>query len=109
MQIFNMADALSRAGDDKEFLLQLINYLQNTYLVYINRAAESIEADNLSSASKEIHSLKGALLNLGAEKAGHCAKEIEAALKANENKIDLDQLKALVEEFLHYANQQLNS
>jgi len=79
-QIFNLQAALERVEGDKEFLKQLIELFKSKIYQQLAELKEAYEEKNYIKVSQIAHTIKGALLNLGAEIAADEALRIEKAL-----------------------------
>ncbi|MCS6893673.1 MAG: Hpt domain-containing protein [Deltaproteobacteria bacterium] len=102
-QVFNFEDALERADGDLEFLEQLLEVLESSSATYIEQIETAINNNNLTEAYRSAHSLKGALLNLGAEKAGELAKQTEIKLKSGNRDVNLEEVCQSIQEFIETA------
>jgi HPt (histidine-containing phosphotransfer) domain-containing protein len=99
-QIFNLQAALERVEGDKEFLKQLIELFKSKIYQQLAELKEAYEEKNYIKVSQIAHTIKGALLNLGAEIAADEALRIEKAFKQG-NVTSLDSLDERVREFLN--------
>ncbi|MEM4380362.1 MAG: Hpt domain-containing protein [Thermoplasmatales archaeon] len=108
MKVFDYQSALERACDNKEFLLDLILGFEGSFPQNLQKVRMLISELNTEQAYKEVHSLKGALVNLGAEKAGALAKQIEIKLREGDTNVNLEELERLVSEFLEEAKRKLS-
>lgn len=109
MKVFDLESALERALDDKQFLLDLVLNFEETFPEKMKRIRSLVSTGVFEQAYKDVHSLKGALLNLGAEKAGNLAKQFELKLKEGFLDIELSELEQSVAEFLEEAKAKLSS
>ncbi len=109
MLIFNYEDAYLRAGEDINFLWELLNLLENNAKAQLANIKNFLEQGELFEAYKEVHSLKGAVLNLGGEKVGAFAKEIEIKLKENNPAVDISKLEEYLNEFIKVAKEVVKS
>lgn len=109
MKVFDLESALERALDDRQFLLDLVLNFEETFPEKIDKIKSLVSTGAFDQAYKEVHSLKGALLNLGAEKAGNLAKQFEVKLKEGDLDVQLSQLEQFVAEFLEEAKVKLTS
>ncbi len=80
---FDTADALARVDQDKEFLFELIEGFLSTQAEAIQKIRELAKNNEREQFSKAVHAVKGALGNLGAVKAFHCARETELLCKTD--------------------------
>ncbi len=77
----NVESALERCGGDKEFLDEMLVEFMEIANDQLRKISEVIEQGNSEELAKLAHSLKGASLNLGAERVSTIALELEKAGK----------------------------
>jgi two-component system, sensor histidine kinase and response regulator len=71
-------ELLERIGDDRVFLLELLDIFRDTAPPLMQAVHESFERNDQSAMEHASHALKGSLINLGATNASGMAATLEA-------------------------------
>lgn len=102
----DLADGLSRAGDDCEFYRELLELFLDDARGRLATLKRALAAPNLAEVTMAAHSIKGAAANLSAGRARDLAFAIEQGAR-NGNATGLDdivgQLAAEVERIARFA------
>jgi HPt (histidine-containing phosphotransfer) domain-containing protein len=102
----NIDDALARFADDQEAYIHILG----SFVVHAPSFVESAKAfqnkdisQNLESYKLTVHSIKGSVRSIGAEKLGDMAEELETAAKKGDAafiKANNDSLVETLEKFI---------
>jgi HPt (histidine-containing phosphotransfer) domain-containing protein len=76
-QIFCVLEALERVGEDKEFLVELIEGFIESLPEVLDALDSSVDEKEPQQLLSKAHSLKGSLLNLGAQASADVAYQLE--------------------------------
>ena len=76
-QVVNIDLALERLGNDKEFLVELLNELAEQVDETVPKLQEAINGSNFSEVDSLAHGLKGAAANLNADLMATQFKDLE--------------------------------
>jgi PAS domain S-box-containing protein len=78
-EIFDLASALHRAMDDREFLRNMLTAFLEQAPAYVDDLDTAVSSQDTQALTRTAHSLKGASANLGLVSLSAAAKEIEEA------------------------------
>ncbi|MCB6184229.1 response regulator [Leeia sp. TBRC 13508] len=94
--------ALDRLDGEEELLLELANIFVKEAPIQFERLRKAVEQENFPVASREAHSIKGSLLNFGANRASHKAEAMEILCRAGQNHADIQKF---LEDIRHALDQ----
>ncbi|NGZ06860.1 MAG: PAS domain S-box protein [Magnetococcales bacterium] len=77
----NATQALRRMGGSVNLLLRMIGRFRETQDRFVERFRAALQAQDFTTALREIHTLKGLAGNMGADSLTERAREVEACLK----------------------------
>jgi two-component system, sensor histidine kinase and response regulator len=77
----NLSSALDRVGGDEELLRELAVIFADDYPRQLGLIEEAIAKQDLPTAERESHGLKGAVANFGATEAVEAARALEFAAR----------------------------
>ena len=95
----DVADALERVGDDREFLRELLNLYEEDLATRIEVLREAIAGGDLKAVEQLGHAVKGSSANLGLPFLRNRAAAIELAGRKGDAAKALANLDRLEEEF----------
>jgi HPt (histidine-containing phosphotransfer) domain-containing protein len=107
---FDQGDLLERLMGDKESASTIVSHFLEQLHGQTAKLQADVEQNNLASAQRQAHSLKGAASSISAKKLSSIAAEIETAAQAGES----GQLNGLLESFrleskhLHHVAENLS-
>lgn len=78
--VFQRDDLLSRLLDDEDLLEMIVDDFIQNIPMYIDMLKRSLEADEITEAKRNVHTIKGASANLSAEAMRVLALSIEQAM-----------------------------
>ncbi len=76
-EVFDVAAALAKVGDDREFLVEIAQLLLDAWPEHQTRIREAVEAHDAYALERAAHSLKGAVGNFGTGGAFAAAYHLE--------------------------------
>ncbi|HOK10145.1 MAG TPA: response regulator [Candidatus Hydrogenedens sp.] len=97
--IFDEKTVLQRIDNDIELLMSVVKIFLQTHPTYISKAKVAIDNEDYINFHKTIHTLKGALGNIGAVKAEKIAKILEQK-SYGQDKGDWNTLSVLFKELI---------
>lgn len=86
-------------SDDKDFIKTILETFINDFEKSIKDLQGAEETKNYENMRKIAHKIKGASYNIGANRLGDIAKQLETCCKNNDLSNILEQIKALKEEY----------
>ena len=82
--IVRWQDALTRLGDNEKLLYKVLHVFAEDTPKQVAKLLSSMDKDDIDSAERYAHSLKGAAANISAEMMRDTAYAVEMALKDND-------------------------
>ena len=98
-EILNINSAMEMVDNDKELYLSLLDSFENGINYDTNHLIELEKEKDLIPAAKYVHLLKGASLQIGAERLGEIAKTLENTLRGKESGDVSELTKAFIVEY----------
>ena len=83
-EVFDVAAALARVGDDREFLVEIAQLLLNAWPEHQTRMREAVDTHDAPALERAAHSLKGAVGNFGTGRAFAAAYRLERLARDGE-------------------------
>jgi signal transduction histidine kinase/DNA-binding response OmpR family regulator len=87
LEIMNLDTAMSKFQHKKDFLIRMLSKFENKYEEYGDVLRNHIANDDLKSAEREAHTIKGLAAGYGAEILSKSALELERAIKDRDDSI----------------------
>ncbi len=104
-EILNVTSAMEMVDNDDELYLSLLDSFVNGIEYDINHLRELEKQADLIPAAKYVHLLKGASLQIGAERLGEVAMKLENTLRGKEK----GDIASLTDSFITAYNATLNA
>jgi HPt (histidine-containing phosphotransfer) domain-containing protein len=84
LSIIDLDGVKQRLDGDLELWVELVQMFVDTHEEYLFNIATPLQQDQTEATMRALHTLKGALANIGAAKAAEIAREFEMIAKKNE-------------------------
>ncbi|NDV23289.1 transporter substrate-binding domain-containing protein [Desulfovibrio sp. JC022] len=84
----NVKSGLVKVSGNRDLYRKLLNQFRAKYLDFADEIREQLAAEDLETATRIAHTVKGVAANLGADELAHSAGEVERALRAGKKDVD---------------------
>ena len=84
LSIIDLEGVKQRLEGDLELWVELVQMFMDTHEEYLSNISTPLQQDNIEETMRALHTIKGALANIGAAKAAEIARELEMIAKKNE-------------------------